>query len=125
MPEPVAPAVELVELLEEPVKQVVEVAERSRAPPALQVGLLAVLDQPAELERQTKVVPAAPMAAAVAVAVSMAEAGAVGTTMAAAVEVVGHPSSRARPRTNSRVQVAPPQTIPTLAHLNMVRTVPD
>ncbi len=66
---------ELVELLEEPVRvvQPVEGAERRLRVAQPEPARAAVPEDPAQLERQTKVVPAAPVVA-VAVAVNMAAA---------------------------------------------------
>ena len=73
--EPVDLVGELVALLEEPVRMVqpVEGAERRLRVAQPEPAQAAVAEDPAQLERQTKVVPAAPVVA-VAVAVNMAAA---------------------------------------------------
>ncbi len=69
---------ELVELLVEPelVVQLVEGAERKQRVAQPEFAQAAVPEDPAQVERQTKVVPAAAMVGAVAVAVNMAAAAA-------------------------------------------------
>ncbi len=67
---------ELVELLEEAVGMVqpVEGAERNQRVAQPELAQAPVAEDPAQVERQTKVVPAAAMVVAVAVAVNMAAA---------------------------------------------------
>ncbi len=69
---------ELVELLVEPelVVQLVEGAERNQRVAQAEFAQAAVAEEPAQVERQTKVVPAAAIVVAVAVVVDMAAAAA-------------------------------------------------
>ena len=87
--EPVDPVGELVALLEEPVRmmQPVEGAERNQRVAQPELAQASVAEDPAQVERQTKVVPAAAIVVAVAVAVSGVEVVVAVRMMVVLVEV--------------------------------------
>ncbi len=92
--EPVELVEEIVELLEEPelMVQLVEGAERNQRVAQPELAQAAVPEDPAQVERQTKVVPAAAIVVAVAVAVSGVEVAVAVRMMVLLVEVVAQVS---------------------------------
>ncbi len=92
--EPVELVGEIVELLEEAelMVQLVEGAERNQRVAQPELAQAAVPEDPAQVERQTKVVPAAAIVVAVAVAVSGVEVVVAVRMMVLLVEVVAQVS---------------------------------
>ncbi len=92
--EPVELVEEILELMVEPelMVQLVEGAERNQRVAQPELAQAAVAEDPAQVERQTKVVPAAAIVVAVAVAVSGVEVVVAVRMMVLLVEVVAQVS---------------------------------